>query len=355
MHSGAETAPKLLSASFWASVRIHAARTVCPSLKRIIPQQKELPVMFRIPFRPEHGLRAALVLAVTVAVSSVTVRAEDAGVYQLKYKFQPGQFLYYEVENTMKIVTRFKEAKEDISNQSQAWKQLRVVSIDEQGHATLEPMVERVVMQATKDAEAPVNYDSARDPEPPFQFLEVKKTIGEVQARITVASNGDLKEVTPLVTNDPALKAAAEKKDPRLNFLVVMPAQPVKIGDSWKDRFPVEVTVGKNLQQEVILQRTYALSAVKGSVASIKLRTSVVTPVNDPQIEAQLIQRTLAGVIEFDLEKGLILLMNTKVDQSVIGAFGPESSMSAVTKSVEKLLPGRPDFQVAEKPGTKSK
>lgn len=304
--------------------------------------------MFRIPFRPEHGLCSVLMLAAAFAVGGA--QAEDGGPYHLKYKFQPGQFWYYEVENTMKIVTQFKEAKEDVSNHSQAWKQLRVVSVDEQGHATLEPIVERVVMKAVKDGEDPVAYDSARDAEPPFQFREVKRTIGQVQARVNVATNGDLKAVIPLVNDDEALLAAARKNDPRLNFLIVMPEQPVRIGDSWKDRFPAEVTVGKNLQQEVILQRTYTLSAVKGAVAMIKLKTAVITPVNDPQIEVQLIQRTPTGMIEFDLEKGQILSMNTKVDQTVLGAFGPQSSMSAVTKSVEKLLPGRPDFIIASKP-----
>lgn len=306
--------------------------------------------MFRLPVLPEHGLRSALLLAAAVAVCGPIVRAEDAGAFHLKYKFQPGQFYYYEVENTTNIVTQFKEETEKQSNHSQAWKQLRVVSVDEQGLATLEPMIERVLMTAEKDGEDPAAYDSARDQDPDFQFLHVKRTIGQVQARVSVAANGDLKKVIPLVTDDEALKAAAEKNDPRLNFLVVMPEKPVRIGESWKDRFSVEVTVGKNLQQSVILQRTYTLSAVKGSVATIALKTSIITPVNDPQIEAQLIQRTPTGIIEFDLEKGLILTMNTKADQTVVGVFGPQSSMSAVTKSVEKLLPGRPDFKIAAKP-----
>jgi hypothetical protein len=281
--------------------------------------------------------------------------ADDGTTYPLRYKFQAGQSLYYEVENATTIVTRFNGSDETVTNQSRAWKQLRVTSVDGQGGAQLEPVVERVVMSATKDGEDAVTYDSAVDADPPLQFLGVKRTIGQVQARVGVGANGELKKVVPLATDNEALKAAAEKNDPRLNFLVVLPDKPVRIGESWKDRFTEEVTVGKSLKQEVTLQRTYTLTGVQGSVATIKLKTSVVTPVNDPQIEVQLIQRTPSGTIEFDLEQGRILSMRTQIDQTVVGAFGPNSSIAAVTKSSEKLLPGPPDVKTANREENQAK
>ena len=275
--------------------------------------------------------------------------ADEPDTYLLHYKFQPGQTWYYVVENTGKIVTKYDSFTETMTNRSQAWKQLRVTAVGEDGNAQLEPMVERVVMSATKDGEEPVNYDSAIDENPPLQFLEVKRTINQVQAVINVAANGDLTKVIPRATDNPKLIAAAEKKDPRLNFLIVMPEEPVRIGDTWKNRFTSEVTVGKGLQQEVTLQRKYKLIAVKGSIAVIEQKIAVLTPVNDPQIQAQLMQHTPSGHIEFDLEQGLIVSMRTHVDEMVVGPFGPKSSISAVTKSEEKLLPGRPEFKTASR------
>lgn len=304
--------------------------------------------MFGAPLPRTVGLRSMLWVACAL-VAGRLVFAEDRSAFQLKYKFQPGETLYYEVENAMTIVTKFNGGEETVTNRSQAWKQLRVTAVDQQGGAQLEPVVERVIMSATKDGEDPVNYDSAQDAEPPLQFLDVKKTIGQVQARVSVTANGELTKVVPQATDNEALKAAAAKNDPRLNFLVVLPANPVRIGESWKDRFTEEVTVGKGLKQVVTLQRSYTLSAVNGSLATIKLRTSVITPVNDPQIEVQLMQRTPTGVIEFDLEQGRLVSLKTQIDQTVVGAFGPQSSMSAATKSVERLLPGRPDVTTARR------
>jgi len=342
--------PRLCGEVPLSKIALVASRGVCyksvvpiPFLGRIFDFAEGSAAMSSVTF---NAGRLMGLTSVVLAVIGAPVRADDA-TYLLKYKFQPGQFLYYEVENAMTIVTQFDTAKEEVSNTSQAWKQLRVVAVDEAGNAVLEPMVERVKMAAIKDEEDPVRYDSLTDADPPFQFRDIKKTVGTVIARVNVAPNGDLNQVTPLIHDNESLNEAAKKNDSRLNFLIVMPKTPIKIGDSWKDRFQADVTVDKGLKREITMQRTYQLTEVKGSIAVIKLKTSVVTPANDPQIEVQLIQRTPAGIIEFDLEKGMILSMKTEVNQSVLGAFGPKSSMSAVTKSTEKLLPARPEFKTA--------
>jgi hypothetical protein len=100
------------------------------------------------------------------------------------------------------------------------------------------------------------------------------------------------------------------------------------------------------------LQRTYQLAEVNGSIATIKLKTARITPVNDPQIEVQLMQRTPSGSIKFDLDQGRIVSMETVVEQTVLGAAGPKSSMSAATRSVEKLLPSRPEFKTVSRTKT---
>ena len=124
--------------------------------------------------------------AVALLAAAGSAAADDGRTYSLRYKFQAGQSLYYEVENATTIVTRFNGSDETVTNQSRAWKQLRVTSVDGQGGAQLEPVVERVVMSATKDGEDAVTYDSAVDADPPLQFLDVKRTIGQVQARVSV-------------------------------------------------------------------------------------------------------------------------------------------------------------------------
>lgn len=301
--------------------------------------------------------RTALTSCGLVAIVCCAIdfaRGEEA-TYLLKYKFQPEQFLYFEVENTMKIVTQFNGASETVTNTSQAWKQLRVVSVDETGNALLEPMIERVKLSTQTDGQDAITYDSLEDATPPLQFRDIKGTVGTVIARVNVSAHGELNQVIPVLQNNQALNDAAKKNDPQLNFLTVLPKTAVRIGESWKDRFTTDVTVEKSLKKDVIVQRTFTLVSVAGSIASIKLKTSVVTPINDPQMQVQLIQRTPTGVIEFDMAKGQIASMKTQIDETVFNAFGPKSSMSAVTKSVEKLLPSRPEFiKTASRTATKT-
>ncbi len=285
----------------------------------------------------------AIVGALTVACSTQAVAEEST--FELRYKFQPGQFLFYEVENTNKMMSRYGEKSEEMVNYTRTWKQLRIVSVDEQGGAMLEPLIERVQMSAKWDDKTPILYDSATDEEPPMQFLAVKKSIGRVQAQFHVDPQGDLVQVTPLIKDDAALVEAAKTKDPRLNFLVVLPKGKIRIGETWKDRFKTEVTVGKNLKERVEIQRTYELAEVNGTIATIKLKSGPVTPVIDPQIKVQLMQRTPKGTIQFDLGKGVMLSMSTVVDEEVVDAFGQQTSVRATTKSLDKLLPGAPDLK----------
>jgi hypothetical protein len=295
--------------------------------------------------------RAVMTACGLIAVTCCSFRLAKAEekTFLLRYKFHAGQFLYYEVSHTMRIVTQYESAKEEVANSSQAWKQLRVVSVDDAGNALLEPMVERVRMSAVRDGEEAADYDSARDADPPPQFRQIKETVGTVMARVSVAPNGELLQAIPVAQNNAALVEAAKKNDPRLNFLTVMPKTPVRIGDTWKDTFPAEVTVDKGLKQEVTIHRTYKLMSVNGAIATIKLNSSPVPRPDDPQLLVQLMQRTPTGTIEFDLDKGMVVSTKTQIDETVYNPFGPKSSMSAQTRSIEKMLPGRPEFKTVSR------
>lgn len=286
----------------------------------------------------------AVIATVCLPMSCVRVFAAD-GPYELKYKFRPGEFLYYEVENTSKMTSRYAEQSEVVLNTSRTWKQLRVASVDQQGNAVLEPLIERVQLSARWDDRMPILYDSGFDENPPFQFQGIKKTVGVVQAKFHVNDRGELLEIVPIDKHDDALKEAANNRDPQLNFLVEFPKTPLRIGETWKNRFSTDVTVGKSLKQKVQLQRTYELAEVSGTIAIIKLKTSAVTGGSDPQIDVQLMQRTPSGVIEFDLARGIMLSMTMQVKKEVVNAIGPMSTVVSETKTVDKLLPGRPDLK----------
>jgi hypothetical protein len=103
------------------------------------------------------------------------------------------------------------------------------------------------------------------------------------------------------------------------------------VGDEWSDDFKVKVTVSRNLSQKITLRRRYTLESVNGNVATIHQRIVEITPVQDPQIRAQLVQRTLEGTITFDLERGVATARDLTCSRTETGIMGGEGMIAATT------------------------
>ena len=259
---------------------------------------------------------------------------------QLAYRFETGAFSNYEVVNKSTITSQYQQLVETVSHETTARKQFRVVSIDEAGNATLEPVVQRVIMSAKFGSADPIVCDSDKPEDAPGQFKDVLKTINKPIARVQVTASGEMLKVTLLEGAPDGMTAAGGLNDPRLNFLTVLPKEPVGVGASWKDRFDVPVTIGQSgLKQPVTLQRNYEVTKLEQGIATISLKTTVITPVADPQIEVQLMQRALTGVLEFDTARGCVLSQRTIASKVVVGAFGPQSQAQGSMETYERWLP----------------
>jgi hypothetical protein len=82
------------------------------------------------------------------------------------------------------------------------------------------------------------------------------------------------------------------------------------------------------------------LEKVENGVATITVATQILTPVNDPKIQSQLVQRLQEGTIKFDVDAGRLLHKQMDLDQSVFGFSGPNSHMQYLARFSEELLTG---------------
>lgn len=287
------------------------------------------------------------ILGLFVAAATLTSPAFAEGPYRLAYRFQPGEFLHYEMEEQADVFTqngtvkdRFDRPVESKSfQQTQLLKSYRVVIVDEDGAATLEPIIEKIRMSSRSGDNAAISFDSTKDEAPPKEFEKVAGTIGRALSRFQVAANGKLIKVTMLVDDVPkSFSEAAEKADPSINFLVVFPDKPINIGEKWNEKFDTPIKVSGGLSRPVQLIRSFELIKVVENVATIRYRTRLLTAINDPEILTQLVQQTPTGLIDFDLEQGRILQRAFEVDNKVIGSFGPETLLHARGQSVERLI-----------------
>jgi hypothetical protein len=290
-------------------------------------------------------LRSGLITCL-LGISSLAFA--DDQTYSLTYRFQTGQFYHIETNDRGEITTQNGASRDKDGNpqegksfqQTQMLKSYRVVTTDENGGAVIEPIVEKVRMASTSTDRPVVTFDSSSGEQPPKGFEEVASTLGRPLARFHVASNGRLIKVNMLVTDVPkSFSEAANKADPSINFLTVLPEKPVKVGDRWSERFEMPVTVSKGLTQKLGMIKSFQLTKVENNVATITSHTNLLTPTEDPEILRQIAQMISVTTIEFDVEQGCILSRTIAFDEKVVNAFGAQTLLHAKGQSVEKLLP----------------
>lgn len=291
------------------------------------------------------GTSLKLGLFVSFAAFSLPAYAEET--YRLTYRFQPGEFLHYEMEDRAEVATinaavKDKNGKPPESKsfqQTQLLRSYRVVTVDEDGGATLEPIVEKVRM-ASKSGENPaLSFDSTNGEIPPKEFEKIAGTIGRALSRFQVAPNGKLLKVTIIAEDVPKnVSDAANKADPTINFLVVFPEKDINLGEKWSEKYDTQVSVGGGLKRPIKLIRTFELTKVVDNIATIRFRTGLLTAITDPEILTQLAQQTPSGTIEFDLQRGRLLNRTIEIKNDVVGPFGPQTLVQARGQSVERLI-----------------
>ena len=290
----------------------------------------------------------ALVLAATPSLllaeetAAGTGSASEAESSQqsvlLRYRFERGQFVHYEVASKSKMVLQAKQEVQTISEKRSTRKHYRVVSVDEGGNAVLEPVIDHVVMEAQSDGQEPIVFDSDSSELVPSQFSTVAETVGQVVVRVRYTPRGNVDEVLRVVAGS-AKKADDEEAH---KFLIAFPEDEIALGESWDDDFAVKVSVTgefkKPLYKSVTIRRRYTLDSVDGDIARISFATYPLSVDRDPQIEMQLVQRSLTGEVEFDLKKGVIRKWSSSGSGQVFNPFGPSSSAQASSSNVERLV-----------------
>lgn len=278
-------------------------------------------------------LWAALAVFLTVGFEA---RGEENTVL-LRYKFQPNQAVHFDYSQEMTMHVQKKEFKQKIESQTSTAKHLRVISVDSEGTALLEPVIDRVRMSSREDDGVPTSFDSDDGPEKcPAAFRPLLQSVGQPKLRIKFSALGHVVSVDGI--NDGKPVAEQLQKDPSLNFLIVLPESPVKVGDTWKDDFEVDVQIDKTLKQGIKLRREYRLAKIDGSNVEIELRMGAITPIRDPAVELQLSSRLLSGTIVFDREQGQIVSRHVKTDQQVINALGEGSLVRTIMVQKEQRV-----------------
>lgn len=286
--------------------------------------------------------------AASAVAPSVEPAKPAATTVLLQYKFQPGQFFHYEVADHVRYVTQQAGNAFETLQRNDSAKHYRVVTIEEDGSALLEPIIDRIRMSAKLPEKPLVEFDSAKDKLAPPEFQRHKETVGKPMARFLFTPSGELKSVKLIEANvPPAVAAAAAKADPKMSFLVPLPTEPIAVGHRWRQKYNESISAGQGLYQPVPMLRQFELIGIADGIATIKFKTSILALLNDAKAQGQLAQQTPSGTIEFDIERGLIRTRKFVTNETVLNAFGQQTLLQVSGESIEKLVPHEAVIQPA--------
>jgi|694.fasta_scaffold00058_37 hypothetical protein len=255
--------------------------------------------------------------------------ADQAERYQLKYKLRAGEMVVTRVVHQSHTQTAIAGEDQDSSSQTSSVKTWQVQSVDPSGNMTFVYSIDNVQMQQSIGDETQA-YDSQTDAQVPEVFKNVAQSVNVPLATITISPSGEV------VARD------KEFRCPLLgigDITIALPKEPLSIGAQWHVPRELHVRLDNGSYKTIKVRELYSLEKVSAGVATISLMTQPLTPVNDPAIEAQLVQQLSKGTIKFDIDSGRLISKRLDWSEHVLGFRGAESSMRYDATWTEELVP----------------
>lgn len=280
------------------------------------------------------GIRRRVLVGVC-AVFSASVGSVQAEPVRLMHRFDVGQTFTVRTDHRARLEITKEEQLTTVDHQTDSVQSYLVESIDATGSATVVSRVDAVLMRASSNGEGTVEYDSTKlDAKPHEQFAAVQETVGKPLTRFVVSPFGTVDAVQPLLKGVVSSDASSQSHE---HPFVRLPSEAVEPGATWDEKFKLVITIKGELPEAVNVKRKYQLDGLKDGIASISWRTVVLTPIRSTQLESELIQQTLDGMIEFDVAKGRIVLRKSGIDRQVVGFDGGGSKFRSVVDRTERL------------------
>lgn len=270
-------------------------------------------------------MKTLLSLALLLSACGFALSAEGEK-HTLAYKFTPGEEVRTRVAQVSTVDTKIKGQVSVAKSGSISTKVWKIIAVDAQGNITLENSVADVDMWQSVTGKPEAKYNSLTDKNPPLGYQYVADSIGKPLATVTITPSGKLME---------------RKSDlPQINtglgdIAVPLPEGPVKEGDTWETPEDIRLKID-DVNLTIKVRQFYRLVVVQTGVATISVETQVLTPVRDPKILSQLVQRMQKGTIKFDIDAGRLLHRQMDLDESILGFNGPESHMNYLSRTTEE-------------------
>ena len=257
----------------------------------------------------------------------------DAEKHVLRYKFEAGETIRWDVRHQVKILTTVAGTTQNAATDSRSVKKWEVSEVTPEGQFKFVHSVESVVMTHRLTGREEQTYDSLNDKTPPPGFEDAAQNVGVPLATITMDARGEV------IKRDDNRPRPGGYEGP---ITMPLPEEAVYPGYEWKIPHLISIPLRDRTIKKIKTQQRFNVESIENGVATIRVETLILTPVNDPVIEAQLVQRETRGVVKFDIEQGRVIEQSSEMEKRVIGHIGETSAMHYTMQFEENLRNGEP-------------
>ncbi len=265
----------------------------------------------------------------TLAPAPTAASGTAAPKYSLRYQLRAGEKIYSKVIHFAETRTKMSDHEETSSSRTTSEKVWEVKSVSAESDMTFEYRINSVDLAQRVGDAAEIHYNSETEKTAPDVFRKVAETIGIPLATITIDPRGEVKN------------REGDLKAPQLGIgeiTIPLPAEPIGIGAEWSAPREMRIKLENGTHKTFKVRELYTLEKVSAGVATIRIETQPLTPINDPNAESQLIQQMSKGQIKFDLDHGRVISKQLEWNEEVIGFRGPNTSLKYDARYNEEVL-----------------
>ncbi len=260
----------------------------------------------------------------------LSAQTTSAQKVTLRYKLSPGEELVSKVVHFAETRTKMSQHEEESSSRTITEKVWEVADVNAAGEMTFEYRINSVELAQTVGNNEELHYNSLTDTDVPEMYRQVAETVAKPLATVTINPRGQV------------VNRESDLKSPQLGMgelTLPLPEEAIAVGGQWSVPREVRVKLESGAHKTIKVRELYTLEKVSAGIATLRIETQPLTPVNDPGTESQLIQQLSKGEIKFDIDNGRMLSKQLNWQDEVVGFKGPETSLRYDAKYTEELLP----------------
>ncbi len=258
--------------------------------------------------------------------------------FLFRYKLQPGMVISSEVTHLAKTDTKIDSAEQNSHSRTVSQKTWEVTRV-EKGEMTFEYKILEIDMSQRIGTDTEIRFSSKSGDEPARQFKAAADSVGKVISTVTIDEQGMIVARSD-DTNPPNLGMG--------DITLPVPKLPIAVGATWEVPRELRIRRDDGSVKTVRFRELFRFDKISAGVATIAVRSEMLTAISEPKEEAQVLQQLSNGTIQFDVDAGRMISKELAWDKVVVGFSGAGSVLDysarleeQVTKAVVKSAFGQ--------------